>query len=79
MEEWILYQIAAPGQRPYLSLFTALSQHPAQYFALTRLSINIQLADGQPARGSFCVPLLSLPHFMLIHTVPENTNNIFYM
>lgn len=62
-----------------LSLFAAMSQRPAQYFALSGLAINSQLADYQLARGSSFVPPLSLPHFLLIHTVSENTDSFFFI
>lgn len=72
MEEWMPWEISIPGQRPYLSLLL-----PPQCPALTRLPVNIQLADYQLARGSSWVPPLSVPSFALIHTVPENINNFF--
>lgn len=73
MEEWMLHAIAVPGQRPHLPLLAAVSQHPAQYSALSRLSINIQVADYQLAGVASCILPLSLPCFVLIRTVPENT------
>lgn len=73
MEEWMLHTIAVPRQRPHLSLLAAVSQHPAQYFALSRLSINIQVADYQLAEVASYILPLSLPYFVLIRTVPKNT------